>query len=62
MTELKPCPFCGGVAHHSYFKRDDPRYDNSETSIHCSDCGAYIGRLGCCEDEVVELWNRRASV
>ena len=61
MTDLKPCPFCGGKAHLSYFGRDDPRYDNSETEIYCGRCKASICRSGNCKDKVTELWNRRVE-
>lgn len=59
MTDLKPCPFCGGEPYLRYFHRDDPRYDNSETSVHCTDCGVHISRCGHRVEEVMELWNRR---
>ena len=68
MTELKPCPFCGGeaevgqVAHGSGM---DDHFIN--WFIRCQKCGANIeraaddfyGREFFSAGEVMELWNRR---
>ena len=51
MTELKPCPFCGGEA---VFGR---RIYCAE--VYCSKCHATIGRVGL--DAAIEAWNRRAE-
>lgn len=54
MTELKPCPFCGGE--HISLKRGLSA--NSHYAI-CSDCFA-AGPMGTKKD-AVELWNRRVN-
>ena len=53
--ELKPCPFCGGLArieavHHRY----------SDTfNVCCEECGAEIVMFE--EQEAVGAWNRRTQ-
>lgn len=66
MSELKPCPFCGGEARA--FKRTcdkDTRYDPADRAfpiVRCGGCGA------CSEGDdwselqtAIERWNRRAQ-
>lgn len=53
MTELKPCPFCGGEA----------AFITGTRTIKCTDCG---GAFICTNPlttvmEVAEAWNRRAD-
>ena len=53
MTELKPCPFCGG---------DNCKLKiNDEIGVYvfCPDCGISAGEYANWEDEVIEMWNRR---
>lgn len=60
MTELKPCPFCGGVAnvidHHN---------DDGSVSVGCNNdtCLGFsgLGWLFKTEAEAVEAWNTRAA-
>lgn len=57
MTDLKPCPFCGGQA----------TYDTNGTAfwVICKECGAKTaitfidGRAG--KKIVTDRWNRRAT-
>ena len=49
MTDLKPCPFCGGKANLEALVVGDDTYH----SIMCPDCGAHIA-----EDDG-ERWNNR---
>ena len=55
MTELKPCPFCGGT-NIAVAKED-------EWEVMCMDCFANVG--ACCsyytEAEAIEAWNKRVS-
>lgn len=57
MTELKPCPFCGGKA--KIMKMGYPHW------IYCLDCGARVhGRVvgekeG--EEASIKAWNRRTK-
>lgn len=50
MSELKPCPFCGGEAKTvtDYYFRN----------TRCSSCGA-TGWQCCTESEAIEAWNTR---
>jgi len=56
MTELKPCPFCGGTAHvdrhYSYFR---------DFVIYCEGCDTVFGLddWRTTEAETVDAWNRR---
>lgn len=57
MIELKPCPFCGGVA-MLYTRK---KFKNP-FRIRCSniDCGCRTANWNAVE-EAVKAWNRRAS-
>lgn len=48
MSELKPCPFCGGEADPAGWMRGD-----GKTGPACDNCG------GACES--IEMWNTRAA-
>ena len=67
MTELKPCPFCGGEAHAKAIISDN----QIEFRIFCCKCACELTRsafgirpfeviLGTM-DSVVEAWNRRGE-
>ena len=55
MSELKPCPFCGGEA---ILESNKLRYGTIH-SAYCQKCGAEI--TGFSEHEAVAAWNRRAQ-
>lgn len=57
MTELKPCPFCGGtnVVVDEFWERYDEPY-----FIACNECGA-SGPYTHKKEEAIELWNRRVN-
>ena len=55
MSELKPCPFCGGEA---ILESNKLRY-GTIYSAYCQKCGAEI--TGFSEHEAVAAWNRRAQ-
>ena len=55
MEELKPCPFCGGVA---VFNEDKFKH-GTVYSVYCDVCCAEIAGLK--KQEVVKVWNRRAT-
>lgn len=56
MTELKPCPFCGGEAYIAH--RRDERFWNYYCG--CVDCG--VETLGHDrKKEAIEAWNHRPS-
>lgn len=54
MSELKPCPFCGGS---NVFLRD---YDPNNIWIECDDC--QVGTLAIGWPECVVAWNTRATL
>lgn len=62
MTELKPCPFCGGkpkIVHD---------LDGTPNGVHCM-CGALVrfvfmpkvvgGNFGATQERIAKRWNRR---
>ena len=48
MTELKPCPFCGGNAYLANFSN----------RVCCSMCGVFVDEK--CDKDAIAAWNRRA--
>lgn len=58
MSELKPCPFCGGKAIGTPSCKPEWVYE-----IKCTDCGAKIKKLAICPScarrEAIEAWNAR---
>lgn len=65
MTELKPCPFCGSIAHVMQLKQSaSPRYyvacGNGKDE--CIASAKYIfGRFYVNKRDATDAWNRRAS-
>ena len=64
MTELKPCPFCGGkaVLRHNY--RGILQYSFIQCeNYECGICGKEyaIGAAYSADDFAIEFWNRRAN-
>ena len=57
MTELKPCPFCGGKAEYSVYGAGSPT--NECWYVHCSGC--CIGTHGDdkTKEDVTNTWNAR---
>ena len=55
MTELKPCPFCGGTDIHIVENGPDG------FSITCKDCNAWVDNIfeDMTKEQAIELWNRR---
>jgi Lar family restriction alleviation protein len=57
MTELKPCPFCGGKA--SY---DNDVGNNDEYFVEwveCQECGIQTPRRRWSNESLTSFWNRR---
>ena len=64
MSELKPCPFCGGAVRMMYEADGTPR------GVFCRCCGAYTQFLylkatgykcGYIQEKIAEQWNRRVT-
>jgi Lar family restriction alleviation protein len=51
MTELKPCPFCGG-------KAETYDYYFNEWYIGCVECSCDLGVFDT-KEEAIEAWNKR---
>jgi Lar family restriction alleviation protein len=64
VTELLPCPFCGGEAELRYHPSSmrDPSCRAWEAG--CPFCGARVGStiyaIGKTRDDAIAAWNRRA--
>lgn len=57
MSELLPCPFCGGEA-----KPSGERFENTILSwVYCTSCGA-AGGYRHTEAEAIAAWNSRAPM
>ena len=66
MSELKPCPFCGGSAKIVF----QPKYSNSyrNAGVWCRKCRVHVWNRfdNSISDEdvkngLIEIWNRRAE-
>ena len=55
MTDLKPCPFCGGEPEHE-------THSDGMASVHCVDCGVRSRRGVYAFDGGAEEWNTRAPL
>ena len=60
MSELKPCPFCGGKG--VFIKGSRSIHgDNPYTfAVHCAECRANNGEFFRTKEEAIAAWNRRA--
>ena len=56
-TELKPCPFCGGIFPTVHMYQDD--HFPKRWVVHCQTCN--ITRKGMKRDEAITAWNTRAE-
>lgn len=62
MTELKPCPFCGGEARMHASHHGDTHYYQVECGNEY-DCGAWPAVRVChTEAEAIAAWNARAHI
>jgi len=58
MSELKPCPFCGGKAEINAWAAED--YDDGDAMISCEKCEAKTS-IYVSTEYAAEAWNRRTS-
>lgn len=68
MTELKPCPFCGGEARTIKFKKDKKKVSGIYYEIcfiKCERCTCTISQAGAtrerAEENAINVWNRRIN-
>lgn len=54
MTELKPCPFCGGEANYQGFELNN-------YCVYCRKCGTSTRKYYASKDEARDAWNRRVN-
>lgn len=54
-SELKPCPFCGGIGFEKIFSGDG---NNNWHTIKCYSCWSEIGRQSF-RESAINLWNKR---
>ena len=58
MTELKPCPFCGGEAE---FRKENGRFFVSCENGRCNVIVETMTSASWCEHDAIEAWNRRVG-
>lgn len=58
MTELKPCPFCGGEAH--VFHDSLRPQETYPCRVYCDNCWAEVDSYST-EAEAIAAWNTRAE-
>ena len=60
MSELKPCPFCGGKAHIEFDYNGVIESPEKiwAYSVICERCATSSG-LCCSKEKAIEAWNRR---
>ena len=66
MSELKPCPFCGGQAVPVYSNKGSLYTGNilmlsAEGTIKCKKCEVRLPRIYSRVSKAIEAWNRRAK-
>lgn len=61
MSELKPCPFCGGEVRMTsrLFGSDADGFDVRRYYVRCRECD--VGFIHLSPVQVAELWNRRTT-
>jgi len=57
MTELKPCPFCGGEA---IVRETSIGDDYNGFTVECKNCAVDIGNIDT-EEEAIKRWNTRTN-
>lgn len=64
MAELKPCPFCGGIARicdHKFYNGKTKDFSYHNYGVKCIVCFAQIWQFYNTKEEAVDAWNRRTD-
>ncbi len=64
MSELKPCPFCGGKARinkNSFYEDKTKGFTDHSYGVECLDCFTQSFQFYKTEEQAVKDWNRRAD-
>lgn len=68
MTELKRCPFCGGMATPVYYDlnqdvgyRSNILHKGKRGTIKCKKCEVQLPRIYKTVGYAIDVWNRRAE-
>ena len=62
MSELKPCPFCGGMARvieHTFYETSD--FTSHSYGVECCDCFTKSFQFYKTEEKAINAWNRRVD-
>ena len=59
-TDLKPCPFCGGVAEMQVTKHTPSGFDYTPRCKNTSCCGRLLKKYST-KEAAIAMWNRRAD-
>ena len=60
MTDLKPCPFCGGKVEIDMLDSENSRNVKIYSAVHCPECHEWFFK-GLSRGKIIERWNRRAQ-
>lgn len=60
MSELLPCPFCGGEAYSEPFTIGDGWYVSDDYQVICGVCGTF-SKVYQNEKEAIKAWNSRVE-
>ena len=60
MTELKPCPFCGGEVEIDMLDSEQNRNVKIYNAVHCTECHQWFFK-GLSREKTIAAWNRRPN-
>lgn len=59
---LKPCPFCGGIAQVMHYRNAVNEYSYVKCTVcECGTANVIVAAYHCSDDLAVEAWNKRVS-
>ena len=60
MTNLKPCPFCGGEVEIDMLDSEQNRNVKIYNAVHCPECHQWFFK-GLSREKTIAAWNRRPN-